>query len=102
MRKKVLMVANQFPPMGGSGVQRSVKFAKYLPGFDWEPIVFTRECQQGLMDASLLKDLPDNLKVIRTKAYDLSEWKRPFDLVGKVISRKLLIPDGDRIWYEKK
>lgn len=54
------------------------------------------------MDASLLKDLPDNLKVIRTKAYDLSEWKRPFDLVGKVISRKLLIPDGDRIWYEKK
>ncbi len=31
MRKKVLMVANQFPPMGGSGVQRSVKFAKYLP-----------------------------------------------------------------------
>lgn len=32
------MVANQFPPMGGSGVQRSVKFAKYLPGFDWEPL----------------------------------------------------------------
>ncbi len=101
MKKKVLMVANQFPPMGGSGVQRSVKFAKYLPTFDWEPIVFTRECKQGLMDTSLLKDIPENLKVIRTKAYDLSEWKKPFDLVGKVASRKLLIPDGDRIWYEK-
>lgn len=101
MKKKVLMVANQFPPMGGSGVQRSVKFAKYLPQFDWEPIVFTRECQQGLIDESLLSDIPKGLTVIRTKAYDFSEWKKPFDLLGKVIQRKVLIPDGDRIWYEK-
>ncbi|MCT4542482.1 MAG: glycosyltransferase [Vallitalea sp.] len=101
MKKKVLMVANQFPPMGGSGVQRSVKFAKYLPEFQWEPIVFTRESKNSLTDESLLQDIPIDLKVIRTKPYDLNQLKKPFNLVGKVISRKMLIPDGDRIWYEK-
>jgi glycosyltransferase involved in cell wall biosynthesis len=101
MEKKVLMVANQFPPMGGSGVQRSVKFAKYLPEFQWEPIVFTRESKNSLTDESLLQDIPIDLKVIRTKPYDLNQLKKPFNLVGKVISRKMLIPDGDRIWYEK-
>ncbi|QUH30141.1 glycosyltransferase [Vallitalea guaymasensis] len=101
MKRKVLMVANQFPPMGGSGVQRSVKFAKYLPEFEWEPIVFTRESNKGLIDESLLQDIPKDLKVIRTKSYDLNELGKPFNLVGKFISRKILIPDGDKIWYEK-
>ncbi|GMQ60197.1 glycosyltransferase family 4 protein [Vallitalea sediminicola] len=101
MEKKVLMVANQFPPMGGSGVQRSVKFAKYLPEFQWEPVVFTRECNKGLIDESLLQDIPKDLNVIRTKSYDLNELGKPFNLVGKFISRKLLIPDGDIIWYKK-
>lgn len=101
MKKRVLMIANQFPPMGGSGVQRSVKFAKYLPHFQWEPIVFTRECNKGLMDKSLLNDIPKNLEVIRTKAYDFNVFPKPFNLVGKLISRKMLIPDGDKIWYEK-
>lgn len=101
MKKRVLMVANQFPPMGGSGVQRSVKFAKYLPEYDWEPVVFTREINKGLIDKSLLDDIPKGLEVIRTKSYDLNELKKPFDLMGKFISRKLLIPDGDKLWYKK-
>ena len=41
--RKVLIIANQFPPMGGSGVQRSVKFVKHLRCFGYEPVVFTRE-----------------------------------------------------------
>lgn len=41
--RKVLIIANQFPPMGGSGVQRSVKFVKHLRSFGYEPVVFTRE-----------------------------------------------------------
>ncbi|GKX30444.1 glycosyl transferase family 1 [Vallitalea longa] len=101
MKKRVLMVANQFPPMGGSGVQRSVKFAKYLPEYEWEPVVFTRESSKGLIDKSLLNDIPKDLEVIRTKPYDLNELKKPFNLAGKFISRKLLIPDGDVIWYKK-
>lgn len=62
--RKVLMVAYTFPPIGGSGVQRTVKFTKYLPEFGWQPIILTvsnpslREA-----DPSLLKELPDDLTV---------------------------------------
>lgn len=37
--KKVLVLAYFYPPQGGAGVQRTVKFVKYLPQFDWFPIV---------------------------------------------------------------
>ncbi len=83
--------------MGGSGVQRSCKFVKYLHEFGYEPVVLTREMNHGLMDNSLFDDLPDH-KIYRTKAYDLTEWPGPLSLVGKAISRKLLIPDGDYFW----
>lgn len=98
--KKVLIIANQYPPMGGSGVQRSAKFVKYLREFDYEPLVLTREMDKGLLDYSLFDDLPEH-KIIRTKAYDLTEWKGPLSLVGKVITRKIMIPDGDYIWSLK-
>lgn len=57
--RRVLVLAFQFPPEGGSGVQRTAKFCKYLPEFGWCPEVVTqgvthpgREC-----DPSLLKDV---------------------------------------------
>ena len=60
--RKVLMIAYAFPPMGGSGVQRTLKFAKYLPDFGWEPIILTASQalmeQQGETDYSLLDDIP--------------------------------------------
>ena len=37
----VLMIAYYFPPMGGAGVQRTLKFVKYLPEFGWQPHVLT-------------------------------------------------------------
>ena len=39
--KRVLFISYAFPPTGGGGVQRSVKFVKYLPTFGWEPTVLT-------------------------------------------------------------
>ena len=42
MVKRVLMVAFHYPPLrGSSGIQRTLKFSKYLPEFGWEPIVLT-------------------------------------------------------------
>jgi len=97
----VLMIANQFPPMGGSGVQRTLKFAKHLRTFGYEPIVFTRETTHArLLDESLLADLPQGIEIIRTKAWDLTEWPGPFGLAGKVVARKMLVPDGDRLWAQ--
>ncbi|MBC7958968.1 MAG: glycosyltransferase [Vallitaleaceae bacterium] len=98
--KKVLMIAYQFPPMGGAGVQRTAKFAKYLHQFGWDSIVFTADTSGGIIDASLLEDFK-NVEVIRTKAYDFEQCRHPFRLMGKVLSRKIFIPDGQWFWYRK-
>ncbi|MBR1735408.1 MAG: glycosyltransferase family 4 protein [Firmicutes bacterium] len=96
--KKVLMIANQFPPMGGSGVQRSVKFVKHLRKFGYEPIVFTREVGNMILkDETLLKDVPDGVKIIRTPARECTELKGIMRIPGKVLG-KLMIPDSARLW----
>ncbi len=93
------MIANQFPPMGGSGVQRSVKFVKYLRNFGYEPVVFTRK-ENGLIlkDQTLLKDIPDNTEIIRTAPFDFTEWKSIFKIPGKVLGLKVFIPDSAWLW----
>ncbi|MCX7920990.1 MAG: glycosyltransferase [Clostridia bacterium] len=97
--KKALIVAYQFPPMGGSGVQRTTKFVKYLRNFGWEPVVFTREVKNmALKDETLLKDIPQDIKILRTSPWDFTEWPGILSLGGKLISRKVLIPDGERLW----
>jgi len=70
-RKRVLIVAHDFPPRGGGAAMRVVKFVKYLPAFGWEPIILTR--QEGYFpswvhDPSLLGDLPADLVVHRTRS----------------------------------
>ena len=93
------MIANQFPPMGGSGVQRSVKFVKHLGKFGYEPIVFTRD-EKGMLlkDETLLNDIPKGTQIIRTKPYDFTEWKSIFKIFGKVLGLKVFIPDSAWLW----
>ncbi|MGG4400552.1 methyltransferase domain-containing protein [Paenibacillus amylolyticus] len=65
-RKKVLIIAYIFPPLGGSGVQRTLKFVKYLRDFGWEPVVLTvGETQSNLMDYSLEEEIPSEIEIIR-------------------------------------
>ena len=65
--RKVLMIAYFFPPMGGSGVQRTLKFAKHLPEFGWQPIILTVSNPPSTeADYSMLEELPDDLPVYRT------------------------------------
>jgi glycosyltransferase involved in cell wall biosynthesis len=62
--RRVLMIAYAFPPTGGPGVQRSAKFAKFLPRFGWLPTVWTVEEAEGLpRDASLCDELPPEVTV---------------------------------------
>lgn len=93
------MIANQFPPMGGSGVQRSVKFVKHLGKFGYCPVVFTRD-EKGmtLKDETLLKDIPKGTEIIRTKAHDFTEWKSVFKIPGKILGLKVFIPDSAWLW----
>jgi glycosyltransferase involved in cell wall biosynthesis len=97
--RRVIMIAHQFPPIGGSGVQRTVKFVKYLPEFGYNCIVFTRQAKKAtLTDDTLYQDIPADTVIYRTKAWDLSEWFFPLNLAGKFIRRRVLIPDGERLW----
>ena len=67
--KRVLIIAYHFPPIGGAGVQRTVKFARYLHEFGYEPIVVTGAGEPADptlgRDATLGGDLPPGLAVHR-------------------------------------
>lgn len=64
--KKVLIITYYWPPTGGSGVQRWVKFVKYLRQYGWEPIVYTPENPEQLAtDQSLLTDIPAGTVVLK-------------------------------------
>ena len=65
--KKVLIISYYWPPTGGSGVQRWVKFAKYLRQYGWEPVVYTPENPEQLAtDESLLSEVPSDITVLKT------------------------------------
>lgn len=79
---KVLVIAYFFPPAGAVGVYRSLKFAKYLPEFGWQPIVLTTANGKfPTYDASLLRLIPDGVAVHRTRGAEaLNEgWDHPSD-----------------------
>ncbi|MGB6083254.1 glycosyltransferase [Moheibacter sp.] len=68
---KVLIVTYYWPPAGGPGVQRWLKFAKYLPEFGIEPIIYTPENPSyPLIDKTLSAEVSPNLKVIKTKIWE--------------------------------
>lgn len=70
--KRVLMVAFHFPPMAGSsGIQRTLRFARYLPDFGWEPVVLTANprAYEQVSDDQLV-DIPAHVEVIRAPAWD--------------------------------
>ena len=70
--KKVLIIAYLFPPIGGGGVQRALKMAKYLGSFGWEPHILTVEPEYHVsLDHSLLNQLPDGVSIHRTREFSL-------------------------------
>ena len=81
--KKVLIISYYFPPSGGPGVQRVLKFVKYLPQFGWEPVVLTVEDGDfPARDESLLNEVPPDIKVFRTRIFE------PYDLYRRLTGRK--------------
>ena len=69
-RRRILMLAYFFPPLGGAGVQRSLKFARYLPAEGWDPTVVTVRSQDYWMaDATLAAEIGATTEVIRTASF---------------------------------
>lgn len=78
-QKKILIITYYWPPAGGPGVQRWLKFAKYLPDFGWKPIIYTPENPNyPLLDETLMKDVPENIEMVRTKIWE------PYQLAEKL------------------
>ncbi|ARA92991.1 group 1 glycosyl transferase [Rhodothermaceae bacterium RA] len=73
--KRVLLITYYFPPSGGPGVQRVLKFAKYLPAAGWQPAVLT--VADGAFperDAALHHDVAPDLAIHRTTSWDPFQW----------------------------
>jgi len=76
---RVLIITYYWPPSGGAGVQRWLKFSKYLPQFGWEPCILTVDPEYATfpaLDTSLEKDIAEKTKIYRTKATD---WFRLYE-----------------------
>ena len=81
--KKVLIITYYWPPSGGAGVQRWLKFVKYLRDFGWEPIVYTPENPEApAIDHSLAKDIPEGITILKTKI------REPYSAYKKFVGRK--------------
>jgi len=122
--KKALIITYYWPPSGGAGVQRWLKFTKYLRSYGWEPIIYTPENPENpSCDESLKADIPENLTVLRTPIWEpysfykkligmdkgekinsgfLSEKKKPglAEYISVWIRGNFFIPDARRFWIK--
>jgi glycosyltransferase involved in cell wall biosynthesis len=108
--RKVLIIAYYFPPMGLSGVQRTVKFAKFLPKYGWNPTVLTVEPKgYYAFDETLLQEAEKaGVKIIRTPSFDVNHFfkkqgivKMPSERFRKImqfIGDLFFIPDSKIGW----
>lgn len=98
-RKKVLIIAYAFPPIGGSGIQRTLKFVNYLRDYDWEPIVLTvGESYWKLKDETLLKEIKSEVEVIRIDDIKIQEIDNKF--INKLVKFYSNIINNE-VLYEK-
>lgn len=88
--KKVLIITYYWPPSGGAGVQRWLKFSKYLPENGWIPIVLTVDpayASYPQLDQSLVSEIHPDCVVYKTKSFELYN-------LYKYLSRKKEVPYG--------
>jgi len=83
--KRVLIITYYWPPSGGAGVQRWLKFVKYLPQYGWDPIVLTVDPDKASYpqkDESLIEEINSDIKVFHTNTFE------PYNLYKKISSNK--------------
>ena len=68
---KALLIAYHYPPLGGPGVFRTLKFTKYLPNFNYQPFILTiKNPMYRLNDPSLIGEIPSQAKINRVFAFE--------------------------------
>jgi glycosyltransferase involved in cell wall biosynthesis len=111
--RKVLIIAYYFPPMGLSGVQRTEKFAKYLPMYGWKPTVLTvLPAGYYAFDETLLTEAEAaGVEIVRTDSLDpnrmfrsMKAVKMPSEPVRRLLQiagDTFFIPDTKIGWKRK-
>jgi hypothetical protein len=73
--KRVLIITYYWPPSGGAGVQRWLKFVKYLREFGIEPIIYTPSNPEiPVEDRSLASDIPENIEILKQPIWEPYHW----------------------------
>ncbi|MEM7486640.1 MAG: glycosyltransferase [Bacteroidota bacterium] len=120
--RKVLVIAYYWPPAGGPGVQRWLKFVKYLRDFDIEPIVYVPENPSyPIIDENLVDEIPEGIQLLKQPIREPYAWasllsKRKTKTISSgIISEKkpsfiektllwirgnLFIPDARVLWVK--
>jgi len=100
--RKVLVITYYWPPAGGPGVQRWLKFVKYLRDFDVEPVVYIPENPNyPITDSSLIKDIPKGLKIY---SHPIKEPSRLAQIVASSKAKRIssgIINDKNQSLIEK-
>ena len=70
-QKKILIITYYWPPAGGPGVQRWLKFVKYLPDFNIQPIVYIPENPTyPIIDENLVSEVSEKALVLKNKIFE--------------------------------
>src|SRR5690349_14608962 len=95
--RRVLLIGYHYPPVSGSsGVQRILKFSRYLPEFGWQPSVLTvTPSAYQATNPELLAEIPPGVKVRRAFAFDTA---RRLSVFGRY-PQFLALPDRWASWF---
>lgn len=100
--QKVLIITYYWPPAGGPGVQRWLKFVKYLPHFEIEPIVYVPENPNyPIIDVELEKEVYENITILKHPIKEPYAWA---SLLSKKKTKSIssgMIPDKKVSWVER-
>ncbi len=95
-KKKVLIITYYWPPAGGPGVQRWLKFVKYLPDFNIEPIVYCpSNANYPIIDKTLETEVNPNITILNQPIREPYKLARLFSKKSKTIS-KGIIPENEK------
>lgn len=95
--KKVLMIAFHYPPLrGSSGIQRTLKFSRYLPTYGWQPIVLTAQPQAYSQTGNdQMGEIPPSVIVERAWALDTMRHLS----IGGMYWKAMASPDRWVSWW---
>jgi glycosyltransferase involved in cell wall biosynthesis len=116
--KNLLIITYYWPPAGGAGVQRWLKFSKYLPEYGWKPIILSvdpKSASYPQIDTSLLEEVREDVNVNRTESFEPLHWyakaagkdrvpyggfsnEKSNSALSRFVRGNFFIPDARRGW----